>query len=493
MRKMWKTLVSLITVLALCAGMGTMAFASEGSAEDVSLDDILGLLSSLNTEEVVDEAEEEVAVGEAEEVAAGTHNVGGVTFSIPEDMLDLGESDGAYAYIDSTFTNVIAITYMDYDGEEVSLSSEIYQKLMVAGIESEGSVVSDYSVIDIDGHTAMDIQYSQDVDGLTVVGRSLVLELQDGLFVAAVTSNESDPAPVFDAFVASIQIDESGAPEAAPAADPGKDSLVGAGTGAMEVPADAIDATTMDEVVLLDDDLCTVSIKGFEVPDDDWYGYKVKMFVDNKSDQELRFSADYISLNGYVLNPYWGETVAGGHKSNSEMTFYLEDMAANNITDVNELGLKVVVRNEDYDDLDTGYFTILPNGTDAPAQPEQVFPDDAQVLVDNDVLTLIVTGAPYSDDYYTSIPVYVENHTDNVIALSAYGSSAVNGYEVYTGLYGAIPGGKKMNTTIYWDNDDLAENDIDTIEEVELELTVSDDEDWSVDDYYSDVINFTVQ
>ena len=99
----------------------------------------------------------------------------------------------------------------------------------------------------------------------------------------------------------------------------------------------AIDATETEEVVLIDDDLCTVTMKKFAVPEDDWYGFSAKVFVENKSDVNIWVHAENVCLNGFVIDPYWSASVAAGHKSNSEMTFYASDLEANGITSVDAM------------------------------------------------------------------------------------------------------------------------------------------------------------
>lgn len=492
MKKKWKTLVSLALAFALCVSMTTMAFAAEtNSGSDVSLEDILGLLSSLTTDETEEVIEEEIADGTLEEIPEGTTTLHGVSFVLPDDMIDLGEmEDGSVAFIDSSFSKVAAFSFFEASpGEDFSLDNELNQRIMIAGITGEGSDVADYTLSDFNGYNVLEIEFSREENGLLVQGLAYVIELEDGLFVAAFSSSDSDLTDLYNAFTGSLRVGGAAAPSDTPAS--GKDTLgQGTGSSTAEVPEDAIDATLVDEVVLLDDDLCKVSLKSFEQSDDSWYGYTVKVYAENKSDQDLRFSADYICLNDYVVSAYWGEDVSAGHKSNSELGIYPNVLEENNITEVNELSLMIRVMDDSYNDIEKAFFTILPNGSNVPAQPEQTFPDDAQILVDNDVITMIITGDQYSDDYDTIIPVYIENHTDQFINISAYGSSAVNGYEIAPFIFGSIPGGKKINTSIEWDNDELADNDIEIIEDVELDLEVNNAEDWAADDLYAEMISF---
>ena len=52
MKKLMRTILGLTLALSLCVGVSAAAFGAEKSSDNVSLDDILGHLSSLSTEEI---------------------------------------------------------------------------------------------------------------------------------------------------------------------------------------------------------------------------------------------------------------------------------------------------------------------------------------------------------------------------------------------------------------------------------------------------------
>jgi hypothetical protein len=52
--------------------------------------------------------------------------------------------------------------------------------------------------------------------------------------------------------------------------------------------------------------------------------------------------------------------------------------------------------------------------------------------------------------------------------------------------------GKKENTEITWLEEDLADNDIEKIEDIELSISVYDAEDWEQDYYVEDTFTVTI-
>ena len=81
---------------------------------------------------------------------------------------------------------------------------------------------------------------------------------------------------------------------------------------------------------------------------DDVSAYVLQVYVENKSDRNLMFSWDQVSVNGKMIDPFWAVSVAAGKRAVSEVSFSRVDLEANGITDVSGIEFKLVV--SDYDD-----------------------------------------------------------------------------------------------------------------------------------------------
>ena len=100
------------------------------------------------------------------------------------------------------------------------------------------------------------------------------------------------------------EVVETAAPEA-PAAD--------APAG---IPEGTIDASTGEEVVLVDNDDVAITLKSVTKEDDNsYYAYTFKFFIQNKSDVNLYVTTDFDSINGIMCDSYWSETVNAGRKN----------------------------------------------------------------------------------------------------------------------------------------------------------------------------------
>ena len=86
---------------------------------------------------------------------------------------------------------------------------------------------------------------------------------------------------------------------------------------------------------LVDNELFTVRIT--DIDPKGYWGYTLKVYLENKTDQELMFSTDNVSVNGFMCDPYWAVTVAPGKKANENISFGEGDFQRNNIQSVEQI------------------------------------------------------------------------------------------------------------------------------------------------------------
>ncbi len=104
--------------------------------------------------------------------------------------------------------------------------------------------------------------------------------------------------------------------------------------------------TTATEFVVVDDALGKFIILDAEM--DEFWGYTVNVYLENNSDKRLRFGLDDVTVNGFVIDPYWAVNLAPGMKAYSEISFSESHLSDNGITKVEEIEYTVSV--EDADD-----------------------------------------------------------------------------------------------------------------------------------------------
>lgn len=100
------------------------------------------------------------------------------------------------------------------------------------------------------------------------------------------------------------------------------------------------------DVVIMDNDQVKVTVIGYA--QDEFLGYTVNMYIENKSDMSLMLSAEDVAVNGYMLDPFYAEMVSAGVNAFSSMSWFTEDFEDNGITAVDSIAFALRV----YDDED---------------------------------------------------------------------------------------------------------------------------------------------
>lgn len=116
-------------------------------------------------------------------------------------------------------------------------------------------------------------------------------------------------------------------------------------TESTTAPTDTTEATeAFEKQVLVENDQIAVTVTG--VKTDDVWGYTLQVLLENKTDKSLMFSVDDVSVNGFMIDPLWAETVAPGKKSNAEIRFSPKSLQDNGIETVTDLEFVLRVYND---------------------------------------------------------------------------------------------------------------------------------------------------
>ncbi len=101
--------------------------------------------------------------------------------------------------------------------------------------------------------------------------------------------------------------------------------------------------------VLVDNDKCKVTLVGIE--DDPIWGYSLRVFLENKTDKSIMFTVDDVSVNGFMIDPFWAHSFGAKKVSFSTIGFSKDDLEKNGIKDIKEItNIEMVVTAYDSDD-----------------------------------------------------------------------------------------------------------------------------------------------
>lgn len=244
-----------------------------------------------------------------------------------------------------------------------------------------------------------------------------------------------------------------------------------------------------EEVVAVDNEECVIKITEIE-PDNMW-GYTLKAQLENKSTEKTyMFSVESAAINGVQCDPLFATEVAAGKKANEEISFSdsaLEENGVGDFTDI-ELTFRVYDSNDwTADAVAKETIHVYPYGEDkAVTFVREAQPSD-NVIIDNEYVTVIVTGYEDDDIWGYTANLFLMNKTDTTVMFSVDDAS-VNGYMADPFYATSVSAGKCAFSSMSWSDTTLEENGITEIEEIEILLRAYNADDFMADDFANEVI-----
>ena len=101
--------------------------------------------------------------------------------------------------------------------------------------------------------------------------------------------------------------------------------------------------------VLVDNDYVTMTVIGYDI--DSIWGYEAEVFLVNKTDSDIMFSVEDASVNGYMVDPFWADTVYAGNCEFSSIYWSESDLEEIGISDmeseIESIELQMNIYNDD--------------------------------------------------------------------------------------------------------------------------------------------------
>lgn len=252
---------------------------------------------------------------------------------------------------------------------------------------------------------------------------------------------------------------------------------------------DTQEPAQFEEIVVVDNEECSIKITGLN--QDSIWGYGLKVNLENKSSEKsYMFALNSAAVNGVQCEPLFATTVAAGKKSNDEISLPDSDLKENGVTEFTDIELSFhVYDSEDFmaEDVAVETVHVYPFGEDKAVAFERAVKDSDTVIVDDDNVTVIVTGYREDEIWGYTADVYLVNKTENEVMFSVEDVS-VNGYMVDPFWASSVIPGKCRFGSISWSDSSLEENSIETVEEIEMVLRAYNSNDFLADDYVNEKV-----
>ena len=100
-----------------------------------------------------------------------------------------------------------------------------------------------------------------------------------------------------------------------------------------------------------------IKIVGKTVDEDSFWGTAILLYTENTSGKNVGISVDDMSINGFMMSPFFSTTVYDGKKSIDEITVFSSDLESNGIESIEDVELKFHIYDAD------SYSTIADSDT----------------------------------------------------------------------------------------------------------------------------------
>lgn len=232
-------------------------------------------------------------------------------------------------------------------------------------------------------------------------------------------------------------------------------------------------SSSYSEVIIDTDDLY-FAITGETA--DSVMGYTWKVSLENRTEQNLMYSMENVSINGVMCDPFWAEVVSAGKSADGQISWMQSSLEKNGTEDVTEVEFTLSVYNDDdYTESPLLHqtFTVYPQGKDKAVEVKRTDADSDKVLVENDRCRILLTSYEPENSWGYTIHLYLDNKSDEDLIFSTENAS-LNDKMCDPYWAAVVAAGKSANSSVTWDIETLQDSNLtaDEITSISLPLLV---------------------
>lgn len=246
---------------------------------------------------------------------------------------------------------------------------------------------------------------------------------------------------------------------------------------------------SVTQQTIFEQDGIKIAVTGLEL-DGSFFGSELKLLIENDTDNGITVQARNVSVNGYMVDTSMSVDVASKKKSNDALTFMERSLEERGIEQIAEIDFSFHIFNSDSWDslIDTEVIHI---DTSCAGSYVQSYDDSGEVIYDNNGIRIVAKGILEDSSYMgPSLIVYIENNTEDAITIQSRDVS-INGFMVDPIFSCEIMPGKKAIDDITFMNSDIEENQIESIDEVEISFHIFKTDGWdTIQDTDPITVNF---
>lgn len=233
-----------------------------------------------------------------------------------------------------------------------------------------------------------------------------------------------------------------------------------------------------------------IKVTSKEIVNDDIWGKGLKVLIENDSEINATIQLNHIVVNNYMISNLFSTTVAAGKKANETIDLSTPVLETSGIDVIGEIALSFMIMNSDsYDRLFDSEEIVIK--TSENASMEIVSLDEGKELLNFEGIKIVGKYVEENTIWGTGVQLFIENQRDDNVIVQCENMS-INGFMVSPYFSSTVNSGRYAMDSITVFASDLEENDIESVEDIELVFRVLDADSYSTI-FESEPIEFSVK
>lgn len=230
-------------------------------------------------------------------------------------------------------------------------------------------------------------------------------------------------------------------------------------------------AFSIDEQVLWETN--DVTLTATTIDEDDFWGTGLKVLAENNSDKDVSIICDALIVNDFMISDLSCINVTAGNKSNETIYLFDSELEAAGIDKIGKIELYFHMTNsESYDRIaESECITIKTSLYD---EIDTEADTSGTVLLEQDGVKIIGKYVDENSFWGAAALLYIENNSNKNVIVQVE-DVAINGFMITSLCSQDVYVGKKAFTDIDFLSASLEENNIESIDTVEMKFIVLDE------------------
>ncbi len=210
-----------------------------------------------------------------------------------------------------------------------------------------------------------------------------------------------------------------------------------------------------------------------------WNGPQLTLLIENNSSRDVIVESIEESVNGYMIDSVMMAEVEAGSSTIDGITFQASSLKESGVTDVATMEFKLLIQNSNWSTLATS--NAIRVDTSISESYQQEYNDSGNEVMNENGVRIVEKGVVYDSSFGTGIVLYIEDNSDKDITVEIRNVS-VNSCMMDGIIAEDVATGKKAISEIIFLDSDLKDNEITSINEVQLCFHIIDQD--SGDDFF---------